>query len=465
MPMKIRHKLIQSVEHWRGRLRRLRQRARAAASRWDGSRQREAADVARLVAAFDAMEKRVRRRERELEARQAQLEDVLRALPEGVCVLWGASGPSLTMNRAAEELLDFLVAGEGERSEPVGGTAPSALPASPVGSLKGLAMIQALLAGQEARQVEVVVPHRSGRKVPVQVNMTPTRDRDGRITGSVAVLRDMSAVRENEARLRTAFEQERSVAEALQQSFVPHVMPELPEFDFGHDYRPARQQEGVGGDFYDAVALDARQLAFAIGDVSGKGVEAALYTAMAKNMWRGFLAEDARPGPLMERLNDALARYLDPDYFVTMVCGVVDRHTGELQYAVAGHPAPLLRRAGGACEALPGRGMILGAMPGVRYETEETHLGAGDLLLLYTDGMNELRRDGEMLEVEGLQQWLQECAAQEPDAVVRAQYEQAREWSGDRLHDDIALLALRCRLLADTNAVEGMGDARREAAA
>src|SRR4029078_5787879 len=103
---------------------------------------------------------------------------------------------------------------------------------------------------------------------------------------------------------------------------------------------------------------------------------------------------------LMERLNDACARYLEPEQFVNLVCGVIDRGTGELLYAVAGHPATLMRRAAGACEALPGGGMVLGALPGLRYETEEAQLQIGDLLLLYTDGMNELRQGADMLEVE-----------------------------------------------------------------
>jgi sigma-B regulation protein RsbU (phosphoserine phosphatase) len=300
--------------------------------------------------------------------------------------------------------------------------------------------------------------------VTVQVTTTPTWDRSGQITGSVAVVRDVSAVRENEARLRSALEEERQIAEALQQSFVPRVMPAIPEFDFGDDYRPALQRERVGGDFYDVLPLDAGRLAFCVGDVSGKGLEAALSTAMAKNMWRAFLSEDSRPGPLMERLNDACARYMEPEHFVTMVCGVVDRHTGELHYAVAGHPSPLLRRASGACEALPGAGMVLGAMPGIRYETEETRLGIGDLLLLYTDGMSELRRDRDMLEVEGLQAWLRDCPAEAPGDLVKALYEQAREWSGDRIHDDIALVAIRCRLLSPASAAAPPGEQRRAAA-
>jgi serine phosphatase RsbU (regulator of sigma subunit) len=92
--------------------------------------------------------------------------------------------------------------------------------------------------------------------------------------------------------------------------------------------------------------------------------------------------------------------------------------------------------------------MLLGALPGLRYETEEARIGVGDLLFLYTDGMSELRREDEMLQVEGLREWLAACPESEPGEVVHALYERARAWSGERLHDDIALLALRCRLLA-----------------
>src|SRR5437879_4069730 len=83
--------------------------------------------------------------------------------------------------------------------------------------------------------------------------------------------------------------------------------------------------------------------------------------------------------------------------------------------------------------------------PGPRYETEETALAAGDLLLLYTDGMSELRRDGQMLEVEGLRDWLADCSAEAPGDVVKALYARALDWSAGDLHDDIALVAIRCR--------------------
>jgi PAS domain S-box-containing protein len=413
-------------------------------------------DELRLLAeAFAAMAERIRRRERELEEHRARLEDILRALPEGVCVSWGPESTSMTLNRAAEELLDF----------PISSTSGERVSAPEVGSWRGLAVIQRLLASAEPREAEVEIAHRSGRRVPVRVTATPTHDRSGRATGGVAVIQDMSAVKEREARLQSAWEQERQVAETLQQSFMPRAMPDVPEFEFGHDYRPALHRERVGGDFYDAVALDARRLAFCIGDVSGKGMQAALYTAMVKNMWRGFVAEDAHPGTLMERLNEALARYMEPEHFVTMVSGVIDRASGELQYSVAGHPAPLLRRAGGGCEALAGGGLVLGAMPGIRYEAEEIRLAVGDLLLLYTDGMSELRRDHEMLEVAGLSEWLRECPAEAPEEVVRALYDRAREWSGDRLHDDIALVALRCRLLAGAASAETAAPSGKRAAA
>src|SRR5207244_5351583 len=138
-------------------------------------------------------------------------------------------------------------------------------------------------------------------------------------------------------------------------------------------YWPACRHERVGGDFYDVVPLDAYRLAFCIGDVSGKGTEAALSAAMARNMWRGFLVEEPRPGTLMARLNNALVRYMEGEQFVTMLCGVIDRRTGDLEYGVAGHPPPLLRRRSGrgGCEPLPGRGMVLGAFPDMRYEAQE----------------------------------------------------------------------------------------------
>jgi len=148
----------------------------------------------------------------------------------------------------------------------------------------------------------------------------------------------------------------------------------------------------------------------------------------------------------MARLNNALTRFMESEQFVTMLCGLIDRRTGDLQYVVAGHPPPLLRRSSGrgGCEALPGRGMVLGVFPDMRYETQETRLGIGDLLLLFADGISELRRHREMLDVEGLRQWLGECRAEAPAEVVQLLHERAREWCGGPFGDDVALVAIRC---------------------
>jgi serine phosphatase RsbU (regulator of sigma subunit)/ActR/RegA family two-component response regulator len=269
--------------------------------------------------------------------------------------------------------------------------------------------------------------------------------RPGLWTASEQERQVVETLQQSLERLRTAWEQERQVVETLQQSFLPRAMPAVSGVEFGHGYWPARQQERVGGDFYDVVPLDAHRLAFCIGDVSGKGIEAALFTAMARNMWRGFLVEDPRLETLMARLNNALTRFMETEQFVTMLCGLIDRRTGDLQYVVAGHP-PLLRRSSGrgGCEALAGRGMVLGAFRDMCYEVQETRLGIGDLLLLYTDGISELRRDREMLDVEGLRDWLGECRAEAPAAVVQHLYERAREWCGGPFADDVALVAIRC---------------------
>jgi PAS domain S-box-containing protein len=287
---------------------------------------------------------------------------------------------------------------------------------------------------------------KDGSRFWEQSTLTALRDEAGQLHGFACVIRDVTERRraaEKEAWLQNVWEQERQVVAALQQSFVPRVMPAVPGFSFGHAYRAALQRERVGGDFYDVVLLDATHVAFCIGDVSGKGLEAALAAAMARHMWRGFLFEEHEPGDLLERLNDALGRYLAPEQFVTMTCGVLDGESGVLHYASAGHPPPMLRRAGGDCQMLTARGLVLGALPGQSYPTEELSLESDSLLLLYTDGLSELQAEGRMLEVDGVGAWLRDCPVTAPDEVIRHLYERAQQWSGDHLHDDIALLAIR----------------------
>lgn len=172
---------------------------------------------------------------------------------------------------------------------------------------------------------------------------------------------------------------------ALPRTFPP--FPDVKEFDV---YAQMRTAKAVGGDFYDFYFVGAGHVLFLIADVSGKGVPAALFMMKAKTTVKG-LATAGRPiSEVMTAANEALCEGNDANMFVTLWAGILEVATGRVTYVNAGHNPPFVKTADGSVERLAGkRGLVLGAMPGVRYASEEFFLEAGDALYLYTDGITE----------------------------------------------------------------------------
>lgn len=188
-----------------------------------------------------------------------------------------------------------------------------------------------------------------------------------------------------EAAERERVAQELKVAALIQQTLLPQSLPELDGWEVATYYKPAR---AVGGDFYDFRHLPDGKLAIVIGDVTDKGVPAALVMATTRTLLRTATEQLASPGAVLERVNDLLHPDIPARMFVTCLYAVLDTKTGHLLYANAGHDLPY--RAGpGGVEELRARGMPLGLLPGMGYEEKETTLSPGDTLLLYSDGLVE----------------------------------------------------------------------------
>ncbi len=150
-------------------------------------------------------------------------------------------------------------------------------------------------------------------------------------------------------------------------------------------YRPARE---VGGDFYDVIPLPDGRIGFVIGDVTDKGVPAALVMAATRSVLRASAQRIVDPGAVLERVNEHLCPDMPEKMFVTCLYGVLDPATGHFRFANAGHDLPYVKRAVGS-EELRARGMPLGLMTGMVYEEKETVLEPGDSLLLHSDGVVE----------------------------------------------------------------------------
>jgi serine phosphatase RsbU (regulator of sigma subunit) len=268
----------------------------------------------------------------------------------------------------------------------------------------------------------------------------------------VAVLLFGNAVRSHRAlmaeaaeRLRRAEEdrereaRELDAARVIQQQLLPSELPSLPEWRIAAHYQPAR---AVGGDFYDFIELSGGQIAIVTGDVTDKGIPAALVMATTHSILRGDAPDRECPGSVLERANDRLYLDIPAQMFVTCLYAVLDPVSGRLRYANAGHSLPYVATADGVTE-LRATGMPLGAMPGMTYEEHETSLAPGDSVLLHSDGLIEAHNPaGEMFGVPRLQMIVQYSRGSEHliDECLSAL--SAFAGSGWEQEDDITLVTL-----------------------
>ena len=198
---------------------------------------------------------------------------------------------------------------------------------------------------------------------------------------------------EQEVRMRERIEQELRIARLIQQTLLPKTLPELPDYDLAAYYQPARE---VGGDFYDFLELEDGRLGLVVGDVTDKGVPAALVMATTRSMLRAVAQRLFSPGEVLRRTNDALVMDIPPSMFITCLYAILEPESGLLLYANAGHDLPYRRRVGCSegAEELRARGMPLGLMPGMQYEEKEIVLEAGESVLFYSDGIVEAHDPG-----------------------------------------------------------------------
>jgi len=198
---------------------------------------------------------------------------------------------------------------------------------------------------------------------------------------------------EAEARSRERIEQELRVATLIQQNFLPKKLPDLPGWQISAYYRPARE---VGGDFYDFVELPDGHIGLVIGDVTDKGVPAAMVMAATRSVLRASAARVVSPGEVLERVNELMCPDMPAKMFVTCLYGVLEPSTGRFRFANAGHNLPYVRTAEGTAE-LRATGMPLGLLPGLKYEEQEAILEPGQVMLLHSDGVAEAHSaDSEM---------------------------------------------------------------------
>src|SRR5918996_3229948 len=183
---------------------------------------------------------------------------------------------------------------------------------------------------------------------------------------------------ESQARERERVEQELRVAQLIQQQFLPRELPDLHGWHVAAYYRPARE---VGGDFYDFIELPGGRIGIVVGDVTDKGVPAALVMATTHSLLRAEAPRLVEPSKVLERVNELLVEEMPPKMFVTCLYAVLDPHTGVITFANAGHNLPYVGTAKGTVE-LRATGMPLGLLANMSYEETSATLQPGNSLLL-----------------------------------------------------------------------------------
>ncbi len=189
----------------------------------------------------------------------------------------------------------------------------------------------------------------------------------------------------HEAAERERLEQEMRVATLIQQQFLPRHLPDLPQWQIAAYYGPAR---AVGGDFYDFIEMPDGRIGIAVGDVTDKGVPAALVMARTHSVLRAEASRSDSPGEILARANELLVPEMPTRMFVTCLFAILEPATGRIVMANAGHNLPYIRTDDGVIE-LRATGMPLGLMPGIRYEETAGVIAPGSNVLLYSDGLVE----------------------------------------------------------------------------
>jgi GAF domain-containing protein len=240
------------------------------------------------------------------------------------------------------------------------------------------------------------------------------------------------------------FERQMRVARSLQRGLMAGEMPAVEGFEIGAVYEPASAESDVGGDFFDSFEVPDGRIAIVVGDVSGKGAEAAAQTAQAKYMLRAFAMRNPAPSSVLFHLNNALVQGMAEDRFTTAVYGVLDHETRECQLAIGGHPPPLVfRKKTGKVEIPNLNGSLIGAFEDQQYEPIALKLEVGDVLLAYTDGLVEARHEDDLFGRDRIaESLLKHASSKSAMDLVRAIYADAQEFG--ELVDDTVVFALTC---------------------
>ena len=234
--------------------------------------------------------------------------------------------------------------------------------------------------------------------------------------------------------------QEYEEAREIQQALMPKEIPQMPGLEISGSWRPARI---VGGDYFDVFRFGASRLGLCIADVSGKGMPAALLMSNLQAVVKALAAENTSPKELVEKVNRLMSRNTTEAKFITLFYGLLDVDRKTLQYANAGHNAPVLTREDGVQVRLEQGGLIVGAFQESVYDQGEIDLRPGDRLVMFTDGLSEaVDRDGEEFGEERLAEASRSNRQLSAEALHRCLLDRVTDFCGGEFEDDATVLVV-----------------------
>jgi serine phosphatase RsbU (regulator of sigma subunit) len=271
------------------------------------------------------------------------------------------------------------------------------------------------------------------------LSMSPGSRIDDPAIESAQRIGEQAALAIDNARL---YQQQKEFSDTMQRSLLPRSLPQLPRLDIGDAYQSSARLE-VGGDIYDFTELDDGRLAVVLGDVTGHGIEAAADMAMAKFVFRSLAREHPSPSTFLQSANDVVVGEIAPGKFITMVYLVVDTERGAVVGAGAGHPPPRLVAADGSVRSLDVHGLVLGIETGQRYDELSAPFGPGDAVVLYTDGVLEARREGELYGFERLDAIASAARHLSARDIAETILADCRDFARNELADDCAVVVVK----------------------
>jgi PAS domain S-box-containing protein len=290
---------------------------------------------------------------------------------------------------------------------------------------------------------------RDGGEVPIDDSGAPIWNDEHGLYGVVLVFRDVTERRDAERKIADAYNREHRIAEYLQRAVTRRPNADmLPGLEVETVYRPALAEANVGGDFFDIYPLNNNRVALVVGDVSGKGLEAASRTAELKFTLRAYMNEFDDLANAIRRFNDFVCRGQSADSgfesFLCLSVAIMDSDAQTVTFCVAGSDPPLIYGPESGIKSIDTGGPPVGVIEGYVYDQEQVRLSDGDILLMSTDGITEARNGPHFMGGDGLTKLFCECAKRSSlNEVASGVVDGVAEFAHNILNDDLCLLLAR----------------------